>query len=452
MRLITAGRHNGTSFTDGYPMEETRRQPSDTLLPCPQCDLVLAVAAPAPGEWVRCPRCRHPLARHTVNDQASPALAACALILLGVALAFPYIRFEKNGVSDQMTLLDAATQLAAFHHPALAVIVFATIVVVPACFLVAVLWVHASLARSAPLPGTALLVRALPRWRPWMMADVFAIAALVSLIKIAGLAQVSLKPGFWAFSGFALALLITVQRLHPLTLWVRLAGRPQTPTDAEAGRTAAEQGLVGCEQCGQLQHADTHHHCRRCGGALHRRRPVSLQRTWALLTAATLFCFPAHLYPIMATTSLGNTQPSTIISGVLQFLSHGDWPIALIIFTASVLVPFGKIMALAWLCLATQRTKPLDMAAQMRLYRITEWVGRWSMIDVFVVAIVVALVRLGNLMSITPGPGGVAFAAVVVLTMLAAFSFDPRLLWDRQQTRDAPTETAPHTTPTTAER
>jgi paraquat-inducible protein A len=136
----------------------------------------------------------------------------------------------------------------------------------------------------------------------------------------------------------------------------------------------------------------------------------------------------------------------------MQFLSHGDWPIALIIFSASVLVPFGKIMALAWLCLAVRRGAPVDMHAQMRLYRITEWVGRWSMIDVFVVAIVVALVRLGNLMSITPGPGGVAFAAVVVLTMLAAFSFDPRLLWDRQPPSDAPSDPARPATPTMAER
>jgi paraquat-inducible protein A len=281
---------------------------------------------------------------------------------------------------------------------------------------------------------------------------VFAIAALVSLIKIAGMAQVTLKPGFWAFSGFALALLVTVQRLHPLALWVRLTGPPQAPPGTRPGLTAGEQGLIGCEQCGQLQPVDGHSHCRRCGGALHPRRPASLQRTWALLIAATLCCFPAHLYPIMTTTSLGNTQPATIISGVMQFLSHGDWPIALIIFSASVLVPFGKIMALAWLCLAVRRGAPVDMHAQMRLYRITEWVGRWSMIDVFVVAIVVALVRLGNLMSITPGPGGVAFAAVVVLTMLAAFSFDPRLLWDRQPPSDAPSDPARPVTPTMAER
>lgn len=409
---------------------------AEVLLPCPECDLVVAVSDPEPGQWLRCPRCAHPLARYTVRDQVSPALAVTALCLLAVAIMFPYIRFEKSGVSDSMSLLDAATQLAAFHHPLLGVIVFTTIVVLPACFLVALLWVHVSLAGAGRLPGTAMLVRSLPRWRPWMMADVFTIAALISLVKIAGMAEIQLRPGFWAYAGFALALLITTQRFQPLSLWARLTGPPEPPANGHAGESAAAQGLVGCQQCGHLQALEASRACQRCGARLRPRYPRSLQHTVALLIAATLCCFPAHLLPIMVTTSLGNTQPATIISGVLQFLAHGDWPIALIIFVASVLIPFGKIFALAWLCVASRRQRPLDMAAQMRLYRITEWVGRWSMIDVFVVAIVVALVRLGNLMSIQPGPGGLAFAAVVVLTMVAAMSFDPRLIWDQQQRRD----------------
>ena len=136
----------------------------------------------------------------------------------------------------------------------------------------------------------------------------------------------------------------------------------------------------------------------------------------------------------MTTTSLGQNEPSTIIAGVMLFLRHGDWPIALIIFTASVLVPFGKILALGWLCIASRRRDTLDMKNQMALYRITEWVGRWSMIDVFVVAIIVALFQMGNILTVTPGVGGVAFSAVVIFTMLAAHQFDPRLIWDQQQT------------------
>lgn len=424
---------------DTAPLKEQIALP-DMLLPCPECDLVVAVGEPEPGQWLRCPRCTHPLARYQVTDQVTPALAVTALILLGVALNNPYISFEKSGLSDSMSLLDAATQLAAFHDPLLGALVLTTILVLPACFLLSLLWVRLSLAGTHPgeiarhpLPGTAALVRALPRWRPWMMADVFAIGALISLIKISGLANVRLEAGFWAYTGFALTLLITVQRVQTLILWARLTGRPKPPPGTQAGLTAAEQGLVGCERCGQLQRLGEHRDCQRCGARLHPRRPDSLQRTWALLLAAAICCFPAHLYPIMITTSLGSSQPSTIIGGVLQFIAHGDWPIAAVIFVASVLIPFGKIMTLAWLCWSSRHQAPQDMHAQMRLYRVTEWIGRWSMIDVFVVAIVVALVRLGNLLSIQPGPGGLAFAAVVVLTMLAAFSFDPRLIWDQQE-------------------
>lgn len=412
---------------------------ADLLLPCPECDLVVSVGEPAPGQRLSCPRCAHPLVRHTFTDQTSPALAVTALVLLLVALATPYIGFGKSGLSETMSLLDAATRLVAFHDPLLGALVFATIVVLPGAFLLALLWVQLSLANTPPggtaphpLPGTTLLMRTLPRWRPWIMADVFAIGALISLIKIAGIADVKLLSGFWAYAGFALLLLFTLQRFQPLLLWARLHGHPHPPEGARAGLTASRQGLVGCEACGQLQPLGQHH-CQRCGARLHPRHTNSLQRTWALLITAALCCFPAHLYPIMITTSLGSAQPSTIIAGVLLFVQHGDWPIALVIFVASVLIPFGKILTLAWLCLSCRRLTPGNLASQMRLYRITEWIGRWSMIDVFVVAIVVALVRLGNVLSIEPGPGGLAFAGVVVFTMLAALTFDPRLIWDQQQ-------------------
>lgn len=406
----------------------------ETLVACPECDLVLRVSAPDKGQWVRCPRCRHPLVRPPEDRHLTPALAVTALVMLAVALSFPYIEFQRSGIGESMTVLDAATKLAAFHHPELGLLVFGTIVVLPALYLLAVLWIEFSLGQRPRLPGTRTLIRALHYCKPWMMADVFAIAALVSLVKIIGMAEVFLKPGFWTFAGFALFLLMVVQRVNPLVLWTRLEGPPQAPPALRPGLSARLQHYQGCEQCSQLQPIE-HQHCDRCSARLHSRYPDSIQRTLAYLVAATIACFPAHLYPIMVTTSLGNTQPATIISGVLQFIAHGDWPIALVIFTASVVVPFGKILALGWLCLASRREKPLDMPAQMALYRFTEWIGRWSMIDVFVVAIVVALVRLGNLMSIDPGPGGMAFAAVVILTMLAAHSFDPRLIWDQQQRR-----------------
>ncbi len=158
---------------------------------------------------------------------------------------------------------------------------------------------------------------------------------------------------------------------------------------------------------------------------------------------------PANVYPIMTTTSLGQSSPSTIVGGVVELIQMGSWPVAVIIFIASVIVPVGKLVALAWLCLVVRRSSELNAATRTRLYRLTEFIGRWSMIDVFVVAILVALIRAGSLMSIEPGPAALAFGAVVVITMVAAMTFDPRLLWDSplphsERTRRAP---APWTTP-----
>lgn len=272
-----------------------------------------------------------------------------------------------------------------------------------------------------------------------MMADVFIVGALVSLIKIAGMAEVGLGISFWAFCAFALLLLLTTQSLDADWMWFSLAGEPLAPEGARTGEAAAPQGLAGCATCGLVNRLDAagRGRCRRCSEPLHARKPDSLQRTWALLAAATLMYLPANLYPIMTTTSLGHDSPSTIIGGVVQLLQMGSWPVAVVIFVASVIVPVGKLVALAWLCMVVKRSDDLNAATRTRLYRLTEFIGRWSMVDVFVVAILVALIRAGALLSITPGPAALAFGAVVVLTMLAAMTFDPRLLWDAPLPHDA---------------
>jgi len=160
------------------------------------------------------------------------------------------------------------------------------------------------------------------------------------------------------------------------------------------------------------------------------RTPNSINVTWALLISAIAMYLPANIFPVMVVTSLGNTQADTIMSGVIYFLKHGDWPLALIIFVASVLVPLLKMIALTYLLISVQRKSPARRQQRTKLYRVTELVGRWSMVDVFVVALLVALVQVGNLATIEPGIGAIAFATVVVLTMIAAMKFDSRLIWD----------------------
>jgi paraquat-inducible protein A len=192
--------------------------------------------------------------------------------------------------------------------------------------------------------------------------------------------------------------------------------------------SAAGRALARCHSCGLVEPVEAKH-CPRCHASLHLRKPASLQRTVALTIGAAILYFPANLLPVLRVEStLSGTRESTIISGAVQFWQDGDYPVALIIFVASVLIPILKFLAIVMLCLGARfgyRPRALT-----QLYRVTEYIGRWSMVDVFVVAILVGVVQLGSVMTINAGEGAFAFAGVVVLTMLAATSFDPRLIWD----------------------
>jgi paraquat-inducible protein A len=197
---------------------------------------------------------------------------------------------------------------------------------------------------------------------------------------------------------------------------------------------AAELGLIQCSGCGLvLQFIVADHqaaHCPRCALPLQRRKPHSLQRCWAFLIAATILYIPANLLPVMHRTLFFETESDTIISGVIELWQAGTWDLAIIVFTASIVVPLLKIGTLGYLLVTTQNQSKLGRRERTRLYRIVEFVGHWSMLDVFVVALLVTLVHFGILAQVSPGGGIIAFGAVVVLTMLASQSFDPRLIWD----------------------
>lgn len=202
-----------------------------------------------------------------------------------------------------------------------------------------------------------------------------------------------------------------------------------------------ELGLAGCHVCEKVSPAALVN-CPRCGSHLHLRKPDSISRTMALVIAAAVLYVPANLLPILTTRELGISTESTIVAGLVQFWEMGSYPIAIVIFTASILIPILKIGALIWLCAAAKGFVPHSAKILGKVYWITELLGRWSMVDIFVVAILVTMVQLGNYMSITPGPGALAFAGVVMLTMFAAMSFDPKLLWD--QLRREETARPPH--------
>ena len=201
-------------------------------------------------------------------------------------------------------------------------------------------------------------------------------------------------------------------------------------------KTARNTGLISCHSCHllcQKAKQPSHMRCPRCGASLHDRKPNSIARTWALVLAAFIFYIPANVLPITIVISLGKAQADTIMSGVIYFLQTGMWPIALIIFLASVFIPLLKLLVLVFLLISVQRKTSWRRQDRTRLYRIVEIIGRWSMVDIFVVTILVALVHLGGLATIHAGPGALFFGAVVVITILAAMSFDPRLIWDTEE-------------------
>ena len=202
--------------------------------------------------------------------------------------------------------------------------------------------------------------------------------------------------------------------------------------------TAARASLLNCHSCHLLSHARRlpaggHAVCPRCGASLHLRKPNSISRTWALIWAAIILYIPANVYPVMTVISFGKGSPDTIMSGVMALLEHGMWPLALLVFFASITVPMAKLTGMIYLLLSVQRKSRWRPKDRTVLYRVTEVIGRWSMIDIFMISILVALVKLQAIATIEPGPGAISFAAVVVITMIAANSFDPRLIWDAME-------------------
>jgi len=204
--------------------------------------------------------------------------------------------------------------------------------------------------------------------------------------------------------------------------------------------TAMQEGLQSCEICALLSRpapGEDEGLCPRCGEELSFRKPASLQRTWAFLIAAAVCYLPANLLPVLTTTTAAGAESDTIMQGVVLLWSPTGWPLSLIVLVASIMIPSAKILALAYLLVTVQRGSIQNNAQRIRLYRTVEFIGRWSMVDVFVDTFTAALVQLQPLMAVAPAPGLFFFAAVVVLTMLAAESFDPRLIWDPTSSKEA---------------
>jgi paraquat-inducible protein A len=266
------------------------------------------------------------------------------------------------------------------------------------------------------------------RLSPWSMVEIFVLGVLVAYVKLGDLVTIRLGVGIYALFVLTFVMVWADGALDRQAIWDALDRRPSGDSSPGNPRLV---GAVGCESCGLVSiPASGDARCPRCNSMLHARKPNSLARTWALVISAAILYVPANLYPVLTVMQLGAGEPSTIFGGVRELISSRMYPLAALVFFASIAVPMLKLVGLSVMLVATQTGQAGWLRDRTRLYHFVRWIGRWSMIDIFMESLLGALVRFGSVITIEPGIGAVAFCAVVILTMFAAETFDPRLMWD----------------------
>jgi len=402
---------------------------SQAWMLCPQCDLMVKLPDVPLGSRASCPRCHSVLTANWPEPRKRPTgYALAALFMLLLANLFPFITMKVAGLSSQISLLEIPQVMVSEDYSSLATLFLAFVQAIPAlCMLTIILLVN-----RIPMPVSLRLglARILFQLRSWGMAEIFMAGVLVSFVKLMAYGDIGLETSFWPWCLFCLLQLRAFQCVDRRWLWQQIAPMPPLPHAPEKGVSGLEQGMRSCPCCTAILAADQPD-CPRCGVIAAPRRKHSLQWTLALLFTSLIIYIPANLLPIMVTETLGTPYPSNIMAGVILLWSDGSYPVALVIFIASIMVPSLKMLAIGWLCWNASGRGQRDSERMHLIYEIVEFVGRWSMIDVFVIAVLSALVRMGQLMNVYPATGALLFALVVILTMIAAMTFDPRLTWDR---------------------
>lgn len=407
------------------------------LLRCHDCDLLHEVPEVPAGSRALCGRCGAVLlARRPETVERSIALALASLFFWLVANLFPFLTMEIGGRIEPSRLASGVGGLWADGFFELAVLVLLFAVAFPFLKIAAWLAVLVPLHLGLKPRYLAPLFRGLDLLHPWAMTEVFLLGVLVSYTKIVDMASITVGPALVGFVALIVTMIWTDLTLDTAEVWDRIAAPPESGVPATSGTL-----LVGCHVCGVVaalseQHGVVHGRCARCGAGLHRRKANSASRAWALVVAALILYVPANLYPVMILVSFGEATQATILGGVQELIAAEMLPLALLVFFASITVPVLKLVGLAFLLVSVQRRSRWRTRERTVIYRIVESVGRWSMLDIFVLAILAGLVRLGNIATIEPGAGAISFAAVVVITMFGAMCFDPRLLWDAAGAND----------------
>jgi len=456
----------------------------EETLACPDCGLRQRLPSQLPtGCRVQCRRCGRPLARAPSRRlDVGLALIGAALLMWVPACIAPLMRVVAEGSTRESGLASGVAALWREGFPSLAIVVAAFSIAAPWIYLLLVtivlFGVHAGRQAghdagrrfgAVLLPSRAPTLGALYRWalelRPWTMIEVYLLGACVAYSRMEKVAFVTIGAGGWCLTATAILLLLADATVDESAVWEALpiagpgvrdraahaAGmaRPAAATVARgsgAGRraamaaarrfgvrrsVAAPAGPAACSVCELAAPGERDgDRCPRCGARVAARKRASLERTTALVVCGFLLLLPANLLPVLTIERFGHIEASTILGGVIELARDGLWPLAVIVFTASIAIPLAKLAALSWNLLLTRRRSARFLVARTHLHRAIDIIGRWSNIDVFMVSILVALVQFGALTRVRVEPGMIAFAAVVIVTMIAAKCFDSRLMWD----------------------
>jgi paraquat-inducible protein A len=420
------------------------------LVECRGCGLFQRLPSLQAGQLAACGRCGQTLEwRRRTSPLQTPlafCISSCALYL--AALASSLMTLDIYGRERTVDLVTGPLELMHEGWGEAGVLVGLVTVAAPAGvigMMFAIL--YAASRRQMPDWGPHLLIW-YEKLRPWSMIEVYILGIFVAYTKLTDLAHVDVGPAVYLIAALMLTMAATDSTLDTELIWRHR--RVDTMTRMEDGHrvlvchTRIEDiamppadHLVACQACGLVGELDRPVSnlrcvgiCPRCDHRVWRRAPETLARTTAFLIAAITFYFPANLYPVMTFFKIGGGGGHTIIEGAIELWQDGMIPLSLLVFFASIVVPMLKIISLTWMVTSTWRGSSFALVQRTRLFRIVDIIGRWSMIDVFMVSILVAVVRFHSLANVTANAGMVAFAAVVVLTLFAAWSFDPRVMWD----------------------
>ena len=419
------------------------------LIACHGCDLLMQRPRAEGGKKVSCPRCGTTIVRAVENSvQKALALAIAGLILFFPAVNLPIMTFTVAGLKGSGSVIDAVTALFGANYPFVGVMVLLVSVVFPIIKLLLLFFSTLDIAIGRINMTTINLFRWFKHLSEWGMVEVYLLGILVAIIKMFSMAEIGYHAGFFCFIGLVVLTVASSVAVDEEEYWSRIERGMNGNEDQEFtfttllndNETAREAGLVCCEDCGRLSLKVSHEKdeqqlCPRCFSPLHLRKPNSMGRTWALVITAAILFVPANVLPIMEVDFMGEPARSTIMDGIIFFFTTGEYLVGGIILTASVLVPLFKIVGIITILLSIHFKRDVWLRHKSGMFRFIEFVGRWSFIDVFVIALLGAMVQFGALTTIGAAPAARYFTAVVISTMLAALALDPRIIWDAAKER-----------------